>query len=68
MEICVNSGRSGPYIVFLGRLDGISRFKTRFTAIPTRSVRVTGRKAPSYGPERLTGRNGSSLRAVTFSA
>ena len=50
MKIYVNSGRSGPYIVFLGRLDSISRFKTRFTAIPTRSVRVTGRKAPFLRP------------------
>ena len=57
MKICVNSGRSGPYIVFLGRLDGISRFKTRFTAHLALSVHVTGRKA------LLTAQN--ALRVVT---
>ena len=46
MKICVNSGRSGPYIVFLGRLDGISRFKMHFTAIHTLSVCVMGRNGP----------------------
>ena len=68
MKICVKIWHFWPIYRFLGRLEVIGRFKTRFTAHSALSVHVTGRKAPSYGPERLTGRNGSSLRAVTFSA
>ena len=47
MKVCVKIWTFWPLYMFLGRLEGISRFKTRFPTIWIFSVQVTGRKAPS---------------------
>ena len=57
MKICVKIWPFWPLYTFLGRLEGIGRFKTRFSAIWAFTVQVTGRKA------LLTGQN--ALRVVT---
>ena len=51
MKICVKIWPLWPLYMFLGRLEVIGRFKTRFTAHLALSVQVTGRNALQFQPE-----------------